>query len=185
VAAGSDCRRQVLAANLDTLFIVSSCHDDFDLSRLECYLSLALDAGVMPVIVLTRTDLCADVGAHVAAATGLMPTVPVIAVSALSGHVTQMLSTWLLPGATVAFVGPQGVGKSTLVNRLVGGAHRRRDAVSLGDTGGRRITTAREMLPTASGAWVIDTPGMRELRFGDVEPDFGEVSRDLEALDVY
>jgi ribosome biogenesis GTPase len=170
VASGGDHRRQSIAANLDVLFVVSSCNDDFNPSRLERYLTLALDAGVTPVIVLTKADIGEGVAGYVTAAEQLMPGVPVIAVNALDEGSVSQLEPWLIPGKTVAFVGSSGVGKSTLTNGVIGEASQRTFGIREDDAHGRHTTTSREMFPTSSGAWVIDTPGMRELRLAAAEP---------------
>ncbi|AIF49519.1 ribosome small subunit-dependent GTPase A [Dyella japonica] len=182
IAAGGDHQRQSIAANLDVLFVVSSCNDDFNASRLERYLALALDAGVTPVIVLTKADSGHDVAAYVASAEQLMPGVPVVAVNALDGASVSQLEPWLASGRTVAFVGSSGVGKSTLANRITGEATQRTSGIREADARGRHTTTAREMFPTPSGAWVIDTPGMRELRLAAAKPELGAVFGDIEAL---
>lgn len=182
IAAGGDHRRQSIAANLDVLFVVSSCNEDFNPSRLERYLALAADAGVAPVIVLTKADTGGDVAACVATAEQLMPGVPVIAVNALDEASVSQLQPWLAPGMTVAFVGSSGVGKSTLTNRLVDSASQRTSGIREDDARGRHTTTAREMFPTPSGAWVIDTPGMRELRLASTTLELGSVFDDIDAL---
>lgn len=182
MAAGEAHRRQSIAANLDALFIVSSCNDDFNASRLERYLALAFDASVTPVVVLTKADLCADAGAYVAIAEQLAPSVAVVALDATDPSSVAQLAPWLAPGRTVAFVGSSGVGKSTLVNGVIGDAVQRTSGIREDDARGRHTTTAREMFPTASGAWVIDTPGMRELRLGAVAPDLATVFGDVELL---
>lgn len=184
VAAGGDHRQQSIAANLDALFVVSSCNDDFNPSRLERYLALAFDAGVAPVIVLTKADMGEDVAGQVAAAEQLMPGVPVVAVNALDAASVSQLDPWLAAGKTVAFVGSSGVGKSTLTNRMIGEMAQRTSGIREDDARGRHTTTAREMFPTASGAWVIDTPGMRELRLAAAEPELGAVFADIEAVAV-
>jgi len=184
VAAGGERRHQSIAANLDALFVVSSCNDDFNPSRLERYLTLALDAGVTPVIVLTKADLGDQVTDFVAAAEQLMPGISVLAVNALDAASVSQLDPWLAPGKTVAFVGSSGVGKSTLTNRVIGEIAQRTSGIREDDARGRHTTTAREMFPTASGAWVIDTPGMRELRLAAAEPELGIVFGDIEALAV-
>jgi len=182
VAAGGEHQRQSIAANLDVLFVVSSCNDDFNPSRLERYLTLALDAGVTPVIVLTKADLGEDVAAYVSEAEQLMIGVPVIAVNALDEQSVAQLDAWLLPGKTVAFVGSSGVGKSTLTNRVIGEASQLTAGIREDDARGRHTTTAREMFATASGAWVIDTPGMRELRLASAEPELEAVFEDVMAF---
>ncbi|WP_430387295.1 ribosome small subunit-dependent GTPase A [Dyella sp. 20L07] len=182
VAAGGDHRRQSIAANLDALFIVTSCNDDFNPSRLERYLMLATEAGVVPVVVLTKADLCVDVAHYVTAAQSLLSTVAVVAVNAMDTDSTSQLAPWLEAGKTVAFVGSSGVGKSTLTNSVIGDAAQRTGGIREDDARGRHTTTTREMFPTASGAWVIDTPGMRELRLGAAELELGAVFDDIEAL---
>ena len=182
MAAGGDHRRQSIAANLDVLFVVSSCNDDFNPSRLERYLALANDAGVAPVIVLTKADIGDGVADQIAAAEQLMPGVPVVAVNALDGASASQLTPWLAPGRTVAFVGSSGVGKSTLTNQLIGEVAQHTSAIREDDARGRHTTTGREMFPTPHGAWVIDTPGMRELRLAAAEPELGAVFGDIEAF---
>lgn len=182
MAAGGERQRQPIAANLDVLFVVSSCNDDFNPSRLERYLTLALDAGVTPVIVLTKADLGEYVAAYVAEAERLMSGVAVVAVNALDDASVAQLEPWLLPGKTVAFVGSSGVGKSTLTNRVMGENAQHTSGIREDDARGRHTTTGREMFLAASGAWVIDTPGMRELRLAAAEPELDAVFEDVAAF---
>jgi ribosome biogenesis GTPase / thiamine phosphate phosphatase len=182
LAAGTEIRRQPIAANVDTAFIVTSCNDDFNLSRLERYLVLARDGGVVPVIVLTKADLCTDSDRYVADARRMTSEVDVLALDATSVDVANSLSAWLAPGQTVTFVGSSGVGKSTLVNTLMGAHAQPTCAVREHDAKGRHTTTARQMFALNSGAWVIDTPGMRELRVGAAEAGMSAVFHDVEAL---
>nr|WP_199044907.1 ribosome small subunit-dependent GTPase A [Dyella sp. ASV24] len=179
LAAGGDHRQQSIAANLDVLFVVSSCNDDFNPSRLERYLTLALDAGVTPVIVLTKADMADEVADYVTRAEQLMPGVPVIALNAMDAGSVSQLAPWLASGRTVAFVGSSGVGKSTLTNSLIGEGWQQTSGIREDDARGRHTTTAREMFPTPSGAWVIDTPGMRELRLASSEPELAAVFDDI------
>lgn len=179
MAAGEDHRRQSIAANLDALFIVSSCNDDFNPSRLERYLALALDASITPVMVLTKADLCDDAGDYVAMAERLAPSIAVVALNATHSASVGQLLPWLAPGKTVAFVGSSGVGKSTLANAVIGDAVQLTQGIREDDARGRHTTTSRDMFPTVTGAWVIDTPGMRELRLGAIAPDLGAVFDDV------
>ena len=182
VAAGAEQRLQAIAANLDTLFVVTSCIHDFNRSRLERYLAVAYQAGVEPVIVLTKTDLCDQVDDFIDQARSLASTVQVVAVNATSPEAATSLDPWVQSGQTVAFVGSSGVGKSTLVNTLLGHASQVTAGIREDDGRGRHTTTAREMFALASGAWVIDTPGMRELKVGAVEGGLRTVFDNIEAL---
>jgi ribosome biogenesis GTPase / thiamine phosphate phosphatase len=180
-AAGTDHRRQAIAANLDTLFVVTSCNDDFNPSRLERYLAVAFEAQVAPVIVLTKTDLCGQVEGFVERASMLSQGIAVVAVNALDFASITALDPWLQPGQTVAFVGSSGVGKSTLVNTLTG-ASLATAGIREDDSKGRHTTTTREMFALDCGAWVIDTPGMRELKVGAVQAGLGSVFGNIESL---
>lgn len=182
IAAGSEHRMQAIAANLDTLFVVTSCNDDFNLSRLERYLAVAFEAGVEPVVVLTKADLCDDVDNYLRAARSIAPTVAIVAIDATSAVSAEPLAAWLTRGQTVAFAGSSGVGKSTLANTLVGSAAQATGGIRDDDARGRHTTTAREMFALPCGAWVIDTPGMRELRVGAVEAGMTAVFDDIEML---
>lgn len=182
IAAGSEHRTQSIAANLDTLFVVTSCNDDFNLSRLERYLAIAFEAGVEPVIVLTKADLCTDVESYLDAAHSIAPAVAVAAIDATSATSIAPLAAWLAAGQTVAFVGSSGVGKSTLANTLVGNAAQATGGIRENDARGRHTTTAREMFALPCGAWVIDTPGMRGLQVGAIDAGMSAAFDDIEAL---
>ncbi len=181
MAAGSEQRLQAIAANLDTLFVVTSCNEDFNVSRLERYLSIAYDAHIDPVIILTKRDLCADVEVQLAALQEVAPRVPAIAVNATDSASTRSLLGWLTPAATVAFVGSSGVGKSTLVNALTSGTLAT-GGIREQDGKGRHTTTSRQMIAMPGGAWLIDTPGMRELKLGAVEHGIRATFDDVESL---
>lgn len=181
-AAGTDHRLQTIAANLDTLFVVTSCNDDFNPSRLERYLAVAFEAQVEPVIVITKADQCDSAEPFIEAAKGLGTTAAVIAVNATEATAATALQPWLQPGQTVAFVGSSGVGKSTLVNTLTGKSQQTTSGIREDDSKGRHTTTSREMFALDGGAWVIDTPGMRELKVGAVESGLRMVFDDIETL---
>ncbi len=180
-AAGTDHRQQAIAANLDTLFVVTSCNEDFNPSRLERYLAVAFEARVEPVIVLTKADLCGQVDHFVDQTSKLSQGIAVVVVNALEPACATQLAPWLQPGQTVAFVGSSGVGKSTLVNTLAG-ASQATAGIREGDSKGRHTTTAREMFALESYAWVIDTPGMREFKVGAVQAGLGNVFENIESL---
>jgi ribosome biogenesis GTPase len=182
LAAGAGQRTQLIAANVDTLFVVTSCNHDFNLSRLERYLALAHESGVQPVVVLTKIDLCAHVDDYLARARTVSRDALVVAVDATSGGSTGDLQPWLHAGQTVAFVGSSGVGKSTLVNTLLRVDSQRTAGIREDDSRGRHTTTSRQMFALPTGAWVIDTPGMRELKVGAVEHGLETTFSDVEQL---
>jgi ribosome biogenesis GTPase len=154
---------QIVAANVDTVFLVTAFGGDLNPRRLERYLTAAWDSGSTPVIVANKLDLALDHVAELAAVEAVSVGVPVLAVSASSGEGMDELEAHLAPGRTIALLGSSGVGKSTLVNRLAG-----REVLvtaEIGENGrGRHTTTHRELVPLPSGALLIDTPGMRELQ---------------------
>ena len=180
-AAGTDRSEQIIAANLDTLFIVTSANADFNVARLERYLALAAEAHVTPVIVVTKADLTDDVDAYRQKAEALMPGVSVVALDATGTDVPGTLAMWCGPGQTVALVGSSGVGKTTLMNRLTGLEAATQD-VRDDDAKGRHTTTARALYAIKGGGWVIDTPGMRALRLHDSGEGVAAVFADIEVL---
>ena len=181
-AAGEGRRVQLIAANVDTLFVVSSCNQDFNVARLERYLALAREADITPVVVLTKTDLAEDPTPYRAAAEGLMPGLFVELVNAKNPDDVARLMAWCQTGQTVAFVGSSGVGKSTLVNTMSGGDQIATQGIREDDAKGRHTTTHREMHRLAAGGWLMDTPGMRELQMTDVAAGIDEVFSDLSEL---
>jgi ribosome biogenesis GTPase / thiamine phosphate phosphatase len=181
-AAGTGRRVQLIAANVDTLFIVSSCNQDFNSARLERYLALAREAGVMPVVVLTKSDLADDPDTYATQAGKLMPGLLVESLDARSAAEVGRLRPWCGRGQTVALVGSSGVGKSTIVNTLAGTSIQSTAAIREDDAHGRHTTRGRSLHLLATGGWLLDTPGMRELQLTDVESGIEEVFADIIAL---
>ena len=182
MAAGIEQRTQAIAANLDTLFVVTSCNEDFNLSRLERYFTVGEHAQVATVIVLTKADLCTEAETFVAQVRSIARDIAVLALNATAHTEATALTPWLERGQTVAFVGSSGVGKSTLVNALLAGEVQTTSGIREQDAKGRHTTTSRQMFALASGAWVIDTPGMRELKLGSMEAAVSAVFDDIETL---
>jgi len=180
-AAGERAEVQLIGANVDTLFVVSSCNMDFNVSRLERYLALALDAKVTPVIVLTKADL-ADAEKYLQEAQAMRSDLDVLAVNSLDPESIADLHQWCGSGQTVALVGSSGVGKSTLLNTLVGKAVAITGAIREDDSKGRHTTTSRSLHVLPNGGLVLDSPGMRELKLTDVAAGLGVVFDDIEVL---
>lgn len=181
-APGSDRKQQIIAANVDKLFLVASCNQDFNVARLERYLVLAGEVGVMPIIVLTKADLARTPEDYAEAARALQPDLQVETINAKDPHSAARLAAWCGKGQTVALLGSSGVGKSTLINTLRGSASLATQAVRKGDGKGRHTTTVREMHRLDQGGWLLDTPGMRELQLADAAEGLAEVFDDLIAL---
>lgn len=181
-AAGDGGAEQIVATNVDTVLLVTALDQNFNLRRIERYLTVARESGAQPVVVLNKADLHLDpVGAQ-AEVDSIAAGAPVVALSAARGEGLDALQPWLVPGRTLALLGSSGVGKSTLINRLLGAERLRTSAISDAVGKGRHTTTHRELLLAPSGAIVIDTPGMRELQLwetdaGALDATFADVAQ--------
>ena len=181
-AAGTRVDEQLIAANVDTLFIVTSLNEDLNPSRIERYLSLANEAGAEPVIVLSKPDLCDDTDSARAEIQALDPLLAVEAVNCLDPHDAGKLAPWCEPGQTVALLGSSGVGKSTLLNTLLGRAIQPTAAIREDDGKGRHTTTGRSLHLMPQGGLLLDTPGMRELQLADCDEGISATFADITAL---
>ena len=191
---GEAVSQQVLAANVDTIFIVTALTAELNLRRLERYLAIVWDAGALPVIVLNKADLCEDVAAAADEVRARLPFVDVVAVSALGTEVGKKvdeppsptgldaLDTYLRPAATVVLLGSSGVGKSTIVNRLLGRDEQSTGEIRQSDGRGRHTTTSRQLFAVRGGALLIDTPGLRELQAWNAEAAVEGAFDDIQAL---
>ena len=178
-AAGEAAREQLIVANVDAVFITTSCTEEFNEARLERYLALCHAGGVPPVFVLTKVDHSDDPESYLDRLRAIGPKVPAVALNAKAPGAVAALMPWCGPGRTVAFLGMSGVGKSTLASALTG-IDLDTGAVRADDMKGRHTTTAREMHAIPGGGWLIDTPGMRELRLTDmadgIDATFAEIA---------
>lgn len=181
-SAGDWTEEQVVAANIDTVFLVSGLDGDFNPRRIERYLMLARESGARAVVILNKADVADDVAEAKALVQSLAPDVPVHAISAADGSGFDQLDAYLTAGRTVALLGSSGVGKSSIVNRLVGSRVLPTRSVRESDSRGRHASVHRQMIPLPGGALVIDTPGMRELQLWGSEAGAGETFADITAL---
>jgi ribosome biogenesis GTPase len=180
-AAGEATSEQVVAANVDVVFVVSAFGEDLHLRRLERYLASGWESGAQPVIVLNKSDLAEDPAAVVAEVEAVAFGVPVHVVSCVDGDGVEELEAYPIGGRTVALLGSSGVGKSSLLNRLLG--RERQEVQGLrGDGKGRHTTTYRELVPVPGGGLVLDTPGMRELGLWDAGAGLDDTFADLVEL---
>jgi len=180
-SAGTDKSQQLVAANVDTMFIVSSCNADFNLSRLERYLTIAHASKVYPVIALTKQDLSNDPQSYLESARSLGAGIIVETVNALDPTTMTGLLDWCRPGQTVALVGSSGVGKTTLANTL-GAKPQKTGSIREDDAKGRHTTTHRSLHPLSNGAVLLDSPGMRELGLADASAGVATVFEEIDAL---
>jgi len=177
---GSVIDEQVLAANVDNVLLVNSLNRDLNPRRIERYLSLARDSGARPVLLLTKADLCEGWPETVAEMERVGPSVPVHVVSAFDGRGLDALDAYLGPGQTSVLLGSSGVGKSTLVNRILGEERQEVREIRSHDDRGRHTTTSRRLFFVPRGGMLIDTPGIRELQLWSADEGFGETFRDVE-----
>lgn len=180
--AGSKTGEQILAANIDTIFIVCGLDDNFNLHRIERYLLLSWDSGATPVVLLSKSDLCDDLEKRVEAVATIAMGANIHPISGLTGDGIENLRSYLGTGLTVTLLGSSGVGKSTIINRLLGFERFQTNEVRESDGKGRHTTSFREMAIMPHGGLIIDTPGMRELQMWADENSLSQSFDDVETL---
>ena len=180
-AAGEKNEEQVVAANIDTVFLCMSLNNDFNLRRLERYISIAWSSGAVPVVVLTKSDLCGELDQKLMEVSLAAAGMDILVTNTVDQNGYEQIYPYLIEGKTVAFIGSSGVGKSTLINCLLGEKHLDTNGVRKDDKG-RHTTTRRELILLPSGGMVIDTPGMRELGMWDAEAGIDQTFADIEKL---
>ena len=181
-AAGEGTLEQIVATNVDVMFLVTDLDMDFNVRRLERYLTMTWESGARPVILLNKSDIGESADERAAEAAAVAPGVPIHLISARTGAGLEALDTYLVPGRTVAVLGSSGVGKSTLINRLLGEERLATNTVRESDQRGRHTTTHRELVALPGGALLIDTPGMREIQLWSSDAGILEAFDDVSTL---
>ncbi|MNR89844.1 putative ribosome biogenesis GTPase RsgA [compost metagenome] len=181
-AAGSAQQLQIVAANLDVVFLAMALNQDFNLRRLERYLALAWESGSDPVVLLTKADLCTELDARVAEVEAIAGIAPVLVTSSLTGSGIEPVRALIPRGRTAGLLGSSGAGKSTLINSLLGHTQLATGAIREDDGRGRHTTTRRELMRMPEGGLILDTPGMRELGLWDAGSGLEATFADVEAL---
>jgi len=181
-AAGETMEEQVIAANLDTVLIMTALNADFNARRLERFMTVSLESGAEPVLVLNKLDACAEPGPFLEQAKAAAGKASVIAISAKTAAGLDALAAWIKPGRTVGLIGSSGVGKSTLVNRLAGNEGIKTAETRASDERGRHTTTHRQLFILPGGGILLDTPGMREMQFWDSEQGLAKTFEEIDAL---
>jgi ribosome biogenesis GTPase len=182
VAAGERSEIQLIAANIDILFVVTSCNEEFKESRLERYLALAAEAGVIPVVVITKIDLSDDPDSYVERARSVQPGVHVESINALDKSTFDGVTAWIEPGSTIALVGSSGVGKSTLLNTVAETRIAATGEIRADDKKGRHTTSHRALHRLPGGGLLIDVPGIREVKVAEVDAALATVFKDIDVL---
>lgn len=180
--AGKAAGEQIIAANIDRVFLVNALNQDFNVRRMERYLTLAWDSGAQPVIILNKTDLCGAVEEKVRATESVALGVPVIPFSCVNGEGLDALLHYVEPEKTIALLGSSGAGKSTIVNKILGTEAQKTGEIRLDDGEGRHTTTHRQLIILPNGGLLIDTPGMRELQLWGSEDGLADAFEDIYSL---
>lgn len=181
-APGANHQTQLISANVDTAFIVCSMNEDFNLNRIERFLSVVNESGAEPVIVLSKSDLAGNPDSYVEQAQGIDNSLLVEHISCLDRNDVAKLSPWTKEGKTIAVLGSSGVGKSTLINTLLGEDHQSTGAIRESDEKGRHTTSSRFLILMKSGGVLLDTPGMREIQLADCKEGIAVTFSDIEEL---
>lgn len=180
--AGETTEEQIIATNIDTVFLVNALNNDFNLRRIERYLIMAWESGANPVIILSKADLCENVEERVAQVESVAFGVPIHPISVSQGIGLEAIHIYLQPGKTIALLGSSGVGKSTLINHIGGKELLKVQEIREGDDKGRHTTTHRELILLPHGGCMIDTPGMREFQLWDSNEGINDTFKDIETL---
>ncbi len=179
---GGKTDEQIVAANVNTVFLVSGLDGDFNIRRIERYLILAWESGANPVIVLNKADLCNNLEQRLVEIESVALGVPILVLSAAHNQGIDALKTYLQPGKTVALLGSSGVGKSTITNQLMGETVQAVQSVRQDDSRGRHTTTHRELILLPTGGVIIDTPGMREIQLWTGDEGLQSTFADIEII---
>ena len=179
-AAGSKLKKQLISANVDTAFIVSSMNEDFNLNRIERFLSLVNESGAEPVVLLSKSDQSETPRSFVEQTQALDPFLMVEAINCLDARSVSKLSPWIKEGTTIAVLGSSGVGKSTLINTLLGEMRQSTGVIREDDDKGRHTTTRRSLISLSAGGVILDTPGMREIQIADCKEGIATTFADIE-----
>lgn len=179
--AGKESKNQLIAANIDTLFLVSGLDGDLNVNRIQRYLTLGGNSGAQPVIVLNKSDLCENLPKAVGEVESIAPNIPIHALSAISENGLECIRPYVQPGQTIALLGSSGVGKSTLINTLLGESKLLTQSNRDKDSRGRHTTTWRELIQLPDGGNLIDLPGMRELQLTGNDEGLRSAFEDIES----